>query len=305
MKKTDVVLLTQEKFLKPQNPDWYSEQIIKEDQILIDALQKIGMSAERVAWDNPTYDWSKPGVIFCRAIWDYFLRIPKFNEWLEKVEKHENLLNSAALIRWNMDKHYIGDLQGAGIETTPTIFIEQGDKIKLSSLFKIVSYDDAVLKPTISGAARHTYRLNPENCSEHENLFQELIEGEAMMFQPFQKNILTEGEKSHIIIGGQHTHSVIKNVKSGDFRVQDNFGGSVKSYKATEEEIRFAENVISKMNPQPAYARVDTVKDNNGKLSVVELELIEPELWFRLHPEAAVKMAEVIASVLKVSDKVG
>ncbi|NNF01316.1 MAG: hypothetical protein HKN22_01390 [Bacteroidia bacterium] len=286
--------------MNPVNKDWYVEQILHEDKLLQDELEKNGLSVDRVAWDDRKFDFSTARVIMLRATWDYFQRMDEFTEWLDKVEKKTEILNSAGLIRWNIDKHYIGDLQGAGINTTPTIFIEQGDTVKLSALFKIVSYDDAVLKPCIGGGAYNTFRVNADNCTDLEETFQKLILDQAMMFQPFQKNILKNGEASHMIFGGKYTHSVIKKAKKGDYRVQDDFGGTVEDYKASPEEIAFAEMVITKMNPIPAYARVDVVKDNSNKLSVVELELIEPELWFRVKPEAAKVLADVITEKLQL-----
>ena len=300
MSNIDIVLLNAAKFINPDKDDWYVQQIREEDKLVQDELEKLGLSVKRVAWDDKDFDWSGVRLVVIRAAWDYFERYEEFLLWLEETEKKTQILNSPGLVRWNLDKHYIGDLQGAGINTTPTIFIEQGDKIKLSSLFNIVSYDDAILKPAIGGGAYHTYRINPENCKDLEDTFQELIADNAMLLQPFQKNILKDGEASHMLFDGKYTHSVIKKAKEGDFRVQDDWGGTVKSYNASAEEVAFAEDVINKMNPKPAYARVDVVKDNSGKLSVVELELVEPELWFRVHPPAAKEFAAVIEQNLKV-----
>ena len=98
-----------------------------------------------------------------------------------------------------------------------------------------------------------------------------------------------------MVMGGQFTHAVLKIAKPGDFRVQDDFGGTVHEYQPTLEEIAFAEKAVAACDPQPYYARVDIIRDNNNELAVIEMELIEPELWFRLKPAAAEVLVEAIS----------
>ena len=119
-----------------------------------------------------------------------------------------------------------------------------------------------------------------------------------MMLQPFQENIITHGEYSFILIDGKYTHAVLKVAKPGDFRVQDDFGGTVHNHKATKEEISFAENAVKACIEKPMYARVDVIIDNNNKLAISEIELIEPELWFRKHHDAAVLLARAIKKLI-------
>ena len=115
-----------------------------------------------------------------------------------------------------------------------------------------------------------------------------------MIIQPFQHHIISRGELSIIMIGGKFSHAVIKRAKKGDFRVQDDFGGSVAIYNPTKKEIDFSKEIIKKLSFLPTYARVDIVLDNKGFLALSELELIEPESWFRLEKSAAQKLAKEI-----------
>jgi hypothetical protein len=152
----------------------------------------------------------------------------------------------------------------------------------------------------VSGTARHTYRLHPGNISAHETIFSELISVESMMLQEFQGSVISQGEMAFIQFDGKFSHAVLKRAKAGDFRVHDDYGGSVNVYLASEDEMAFAREVISVCNTVPAYARVDAIWDNNNKLCVSELELIEPELWFRVFPEAAESFADAL---MKVADQ--
>jgi glutathione synthase/RimK-type ligase-like ATP-grasp enzyme len=123
-----------------------------------------------------------------------------------------------------------------------------------------------------------------------------LIRQEAMMVQEFQHQVLTKGEVALMVLGGKFTHAILKKAKKGDFRVQDDFGGTVTLYVPTPQEIRFAEKVVTRCNPQPVYARVDAIWDNQDQLVLSELELIEPELWFRFNPDAARQLAKAIVT---------
>ena len=193
-----------------------------------------------------------------------------------------------------MDKHYLNDLEKKGVHTIPTYFIEKGTLTTLKKIHKENNWGKTILKPCISGGSRHTYKLDHKNIEDHEIIFQKLILKEAMMLQPFQNSIVETGEISLIIINGVFTHAVLKKAKAGDFRVQDDWGGTVHPYIPTSKEIIFAENAVKACIEFPIYARVDITTDNDGKLAIVELELIEPELWFRNNIQAAYLLAKSI-----------
>jgi len=123
------------------------------------------------------------------------------------------------------------------------------------------------------------------------SLFKNLVQNHDMLVQLFQKNILNFGEISLMMIDGKYSHAVLKKAKIGDFRVQDDFGGTVSQYQPSKKEIQFGENTINKLSFKPIYARVDIIIDNNNNLALSELELIEPEMWFRFFPSSAKKLA--------------
>jgi len=150
------------------------------------------------------------------------------------------------------------------------------------------------MKPAIGGCARETFVLTRDTFHEREGDFQRLIAKEAMLFQEFQHRIMEDGEMSLLMIGGKFSHSVLKKAKEGEFRVQDDFGGSVSDYSPTQAEIEFAEKVVAACIKPPIYGRVDCFYDNQDNLALGEVELIEPELWLRKCPAAAQKLADEI-----------
>ena len=295
-KTIDCVVLTDKRYTINSSTEQYIQNVLDEDAFVVNALKAEGLNAIRLAWDDANFDWNSTKCIIFRTTWDYFDRFSEFSVWLTKVSKQTTLINSEAIIRWNIDKHYLQDLQKNNVHIAETHFIEKGTQTTLKQLHRSLQWNETVLKPCVSGAARHTYKLNAENLDAHETIFQELTSEEAMMLQPFQYNIIEKGEISLMVFNGQFTHAVLKKAKAGDFRVQDDFGGSVHDYQPTAQEIAFAENTVRACKELPLYARVDIFEDNNGHIALSELELIEPELWFRKHPEASTILAKAVKS---------
>ncbi|WP_024304044.1 RimK family alpha-L-glutamate ligase [Pseudogulbenkiania sp. MAI-1] len=295
----DVVVLTESRYLAPNEADWYTRQVHTEDGLVMRALERQGFTVARLDWADPDMDWSRTRAALFRTTWDYFDRYAEFTPWLQRTSAQTRLFNEAALIRWNIDKHYLGALAEKDINIVPTLYIEKGDKRSLLNVVESTGWDELILKPVVSGAARHTYRFHHTDSAELECSYGELIEQEAMMLQPFQRNVLEQGETSLMIIDGRYTHAIRKTPKSGDFRVQDDHGGQVHDYTPSQEEITFAEAAVAAVPFDVLYARVDTIRDNDGQLAIMELEMIEPELFFRFHPEAADRLAEGVARRLR------
>ena len=295
----DIVILTDNRYINPLKRNWYINQVLLEDQILQEALEKKGLKVCKKDWADLNFNWSKTHFAIFRTTWDYFERFNEFFAWINKTKNKTKFINSSEIVNWNIDKHYLNDLAKNGINIAPTVFIEKNETSTLKELFQKTNWKEAVIKPAISGAARHTYRISPSNCKDYEEIFIKLINEECMLFQEFMNNICIDGEISLIMIGGKYTHAVQKIAKKDDFRVQDDHGGSVKEHIATKEEIKFAEACIKQSPYSPIYARVDIVYDNNSTPSLSELELIEPELWFRNKPESAALLAQEIFNIVE------
>ncbi len=294
MKQYDITIITAVDYLNPTEINWYVEQVLTEDRLVQEALERQGLKVVRTNWDNPDFDWSATTFVLLRTCWDYSGRYLEFSRWLERVKKQSKLINSATQIEWNINKHYLEDLMDRGVLIPPTKIITPKTKTTLQEWQEELGWEEMVLKPVVSAGGRHTYRIKKETIASYEEIFRELIEQEAMLLQPFLKQIVTKGEIALMVIDGKVTHAVRKRAKAGDFRVQDDFGGSVEDYKANVEEIAFAEKVVAACPEKPIYARVDLVWDNDDRIVLSEIELIEPEMWFRKHPVAADQLAKAI-----------
>ncbi len=296
----DVALLTEQRYTAAvaADGDWYLDNILRDDQLLQSALERHGISSVRIDWASPDVDWSQFRCAVFRTTWDYFERQAEFTAWLNRIRSQTRLCNDAALIDWNMDKHYLADLEAKGIPIVPSQFIERGSTVTLHELLEDSGWDEAVLKPCISGAARHTYRLNRETAAPLEPVVRQLLTDESLILQPLQQSVLRDGEDTLMFFNGCVTHAVRKVPKPGDFRVQDDYGGTASPHQPSDAQIEFAQRVLAACQPAPAYGRVDLVRDNHGNLAVMELELIEPELWLRNHPPAATAFADAIAKLV-------
>ena len=298
MKKYDVVVLTDSRYVNPLKTNTYISNVLREDELVINALKEKNLSVVKKDWNDSIFDWETTRSILFRSTWDYFDKFELFKKWFNKTKNKCLMINSTETIEWNIDKHYLLDLQEHQIPIPNSEFIKRGSSIDLSLLMQKKNWNEIVVKPTISGAAKNTYRLKEEEIIQFGPTWEKRIYKEDFIVQEFQNNVITEGEVAMIVIGGKFTHAVLKKAKEGDFRVQDDFGGSIAIYNPSEEMVKLAEKCTRILTPIPSYARVDIIWDNLMELAVSELELIEPELWFRLNPNAAQKLAHHIDLIL-------
>lgn len=294
----NIALVNDCRWIDPPDPDAYARNILTEDRILSEALVANGMTVSRVDWADRHIDWRRFDAIVIRQTWDYFERLDEFRAWLDRVELLTRVVNPADVIRWNWNKRYLVDLIEAGVPTVPTVVIErQTPAPDLAEVLAQHGFSEAVIKPAVSGAGRETYRIQGENIETARALWQRLVGQEDMLLQPFMPAIVEHGEVSLIVIDGQVTHAVRKIAAPGEFRVQDDHGGTVHVHTPTEAEAAVARQALA-ATPEPvAYARVDLVQTDDGPV-VMELELIEPELFFRQEPNAAGRLALALKSLL-------
>ncbi|MDG1689196.1 MAG: hypothetical protein P8I02_00225 [Flavobacteriales bacterium] len=298
MKEFDVVLLTDSRYVNPKKIDPYIQNVLKEDRLVMDGLEKLNLRTIKKDWNDSNFNWSSTKSAIFRSTWDYFDQFSNFRNWLELVKEQCYLINPYEQINWNLDKHYLLDLQKLDLPIVESVFVSKKTQLNLENISKSKNWKDIVIKPTISGAARHTYHLKNDEIKKFQDKWLSLTNNEDFMVQEFQKNILSSGEIAVMIFGGEYSHSVLKKAKKGDFRVQDDFGGSVEKINPSLEVIELAEKTVKSLKTMPLYARVDIIFDNVSNPVISELELIEPELWLRFKEESAYKLAEIVKDFL-------
>lgn len=290
------ILLTASRFLDPAPDNAYITQVHLEDRLLIEAFESLGHTAIRKAWDDKDYDWSEAEAVVFRATWDYFERFEEFMSTIQRMKEQTKLINPQRILEWTLDKHYLRDLNQKGIRIPPTYFIPAGSNQSLQEWVKQSGWKECILKPVMGATARHTFRFLAEDAEKLEDAYQNLIQHEAFMLQEFMETVLTEGEISLVVLGGQVTHAVLKRAKPGDFRVQDDFGGTVHPHTPNQAAIDIAEAAIRACPATGYYARVDLLLDSQGQYCLSELEMIEPELFFRFQDNSAGILAKAIVN---------
>ena len=270
-----------------------------ESSLLVEALASLGVDSEIVAWSDER-DWSTERLIVLRTPWDYTDRLTRFLEWITHVSSVSQLQNSAEVVRWNLNKRYLLELARRGVPIVPTEVSVLGDQAEASRFLKEFGLrhrtNEIIVKPTVGIKANGARRAAPDDPALALHLAAFLTEGDALV-QPFVPAIRTTGEISLIFVGSTFTHAVRKLPKAGDFRVQDNHGGSVRPYGPTALEIETARAALAVAPVATTYARVDMV-DFYGTPVVMELELIEPELFLRFSPTATDALASQLVIAL-------
>ena len=265
-----------------------------DDRLAADALAQRGIAVEAVLWTDPSVGWSDYLAVVLRSCWDYHLKPDEFRAWLDKLENEKTALwNPYQVLRWNMDKNYLRDLQGQGVPVLDSVWLSRGTSTNLSDLMRQQGWQQAVVKPMISAAANGTEVFSFEQAREGQRGFEELLNTGGVIVQDFAEEIQTSGEWSLVFFNKKYSHAVIKRPQIGDFRVQRDFGGTAQAIEAPKQLVGQAHQVIDRIDNDLLYARVDGI-ERKRQLFLMELELIEPYLFFELDQWAAGRFADAL-----------
>lgn len=281
-----------------------------DDLILARALERRGAKVVPLVWTETPPESLTCDLLILRSVWDYHLQPESFSRWLEAAAKRTKLVNPPDLVRWNMDKHYLKDIEAAGFTIPRTFIFEKGSQTDLCQLMASSGLRAVVIKPAISASAFETYRIEAAQAAEFSTRFNAMLQERSILVQEFVPEIATSGEWSLIFIGKslvgsaspekasagsagcpEFTHAVNKLPRSGDFRVQEEHGGLHQLANPPAEALQMAQAILARFAPQAVYCRADMVMRPQGPV-LMELELIEPLLHFELAPQAAEKLAD-------------
>ncbi len=276
----------------------HQPELTADDQVLADALAARGIAVTSLPWTEiDPYGVIDASPIVLRSTWDYH-RVPTmFRAWLESLRDSGRVVwNEPSIALGNIDKIYLQQLAQRGIAIPETQWLDRPDLGSVRDALANRGWTKAVLKPRIAATAYGTYLIGPDANLTEDDLAPARASG--ALIQEFIPEIADIGETSLVYCDGVFSHAVIKHAKAGDFRVQKDFGGSVELTSPSRGVLSFAERVLATL-PEPClYARVDLVETARGPL-LMELELIEPELYFGYEPSSARIFADEIATRLR------
>ena len=275
------------------------DDLVAYDEILDEPMAQCGWQVSHVSWRKEHVDWSQYEAVIIRSTWDYQDDADAFVTVLETIEKSGTLLlNSLNVVKWNINKNYLREVQVHGAEIVPTLWLERFDFSLVEGYFEHFETEQIVIKPSISANADNTFWLKKGDFLQKKQELQESLKNRQLMVQPFIQSIVDQGEYSLFYFAGEYSHSIIKTPKSGDFRVQEEHGGQLTSISPSEELLTAANKALQTIPEKVLYARVDLV-EHQGVFKIMEIELIEPSLYFNLDASAAMKFAKAFNKWMK------
>ena len=265
-----------------------------DDRQLLHALVACGVAAEPVVWEDAYQDWSVPRMCVIRSAWDYAYRRDAFTAWADRAAAGTKLWNPRSVVHWNTHKRYLRDLADRGAAVVPTVVLPAGSKISLEAVRDEHGWDDLVIKAAVAQSGRYIKRVHAAALDEGRRHLARYLPHEDMLIQPFLPAVAQGGELSAVFVEGEFAHAVRKTPAGSDFRVHDDYGGIVVRTDPTPAELESARVALGAAGETTLYARVDLVADADGRPVVMELELVEPELFLRFAPETVDRLAAAI-----------
>ena len=278
------------------NPGGY----VIDDEHAYEPLRSLGWQVDAVPWDKPVA-WRDYDLVVIRSPWDYHHAPEAFLAVLDEIERlGVPLQNSLDIVRWNLRKTYLRDLAERGVPIVPTVFRDRLDAGDLERLFDEIkgrdhADEEIVIKPVVGANADGAFRLDRRAAVERAAEVETYFAHGSLLAQPFVPAVIDEGEYSLFYFNGEHSHTILKTPETGDFRVQEEHGATIRAVEAEDALLDAGRAAQEAINESLLYLRADFVRSNDGgSFWLMELELIEPSLYLRMDPGAPARFARAI-----------
>jgi glutathione synthase/RimK-type ligase-like ATP-grasp enzyme len=255
------------------------------------AFRAAGMSVESRAWDDPGARWDDVGCVIIRATWNYPWMLDGFYGWIDATSKVTSLWNPAPVVRWNAHKSYLLDLEAAGVPVTPTEVVRAGSTESLASILDRRGWSDVVVKPAVSAGSFRTLRARPSDGELGQAHLADLVSDRDALVQPYLASVETHGERANIWIDGEVTHAIRKSPR---WQGEDE-SVSTEATPISDAERALAAQAVAAVDGELLYARVDMAPGTDGAPILMELELIEPSLFFPQGPTGLDRLVQSVA----------
>ena len=274
--------------------------LLEEGPLIIGALADAGLEAETAVWNDPDVRWTDYDLVVANGAWDNIRHVDDFVRWTETLEYGGvPTVNSPATLRWNLDKRYLRALEAAGVPVVPTSWVERPGPVELDG--------EVVVKPSISGGGHQTARYEPHEHDAARRHVDDLVAaGRVAMVQPYQPAVDDEGELGLIFLGGTFSHAIHKEpmIRRGTGPLDDLIDNQVVVVaRPSADQLALGRRAVAAAEDllgPTTYARVDTVRGPGGEPLLLELELLDPLLFFAWHPDKVAGFARVLADRLEV-----
>jgi hypothetical protein len=271
----------------------YSElpNLVPDDRLLLEELERRGLRAVPLVWDDERINWADFTVCVIRETWDYHHRLGEFLEWVVRAGAATGLLNPPEAVRWNTHKGYLRELEARGVPIVPTVWVHRGTDDDLAEIMSQKGWERVVVKPAVSASSFETVLVEREELSKGQSHLKRLATLRDMMVQPFLPLVQTAGERSLMFVEGLFTHAVRR---SAPFGAGVGELGEARLIDVSGAEIDLGKKVLEVAGVPYLYARVDIAPDEDGIMRLMELELVEPSLFLEYSADAVRLLADGI-----------
>ena len=290
----------------------------EDDAPLVAALAARGATAEPAVWDDAAVDWGQYDLVVIRSTWDYAQRRGEYLEWARRVDMTTRLANPYPVLTWNTDKHYLRDLESVGVPVVPTMWLEPARAFTSQALHtRFPALGEFVIKPAVSAGSIDTGRYTARDADSRglaiKHARRLLAAQRTVMVQRYLPSVDTVGERAHVFVAGEYSHSVLKGamLDGPDVGIEGVYREErMTPLDASEREVEFSAQVVRaartcfsrtvdgvELAPDPLlYARVDVVTDDSGAPVLMELELVEPSLFLGLVDGSLDRFADAVVA---------
>lgn len=264
-----------------------------DEELLLGSLRQAGLSAKTLGWDDPQANFKDAKLTLLRATWNYPEHPEAFRRWIDATSLVSSMQNPAEVVRWNLHKGYLLELERGGVPIVPTVLVRKGMDTSLHEICGRRGFDVVVVKPAVSAGSRKTIRVGVKDRERGEAHLRDLLLSEDALVQPYLASVEGYGEHSLIWIDGELTHAIRKSPR---FDGQDE--SITGPLKILPKERDLAARVLAQVPGPILYARIDLAPDDHGNPVLMELELIEPSLFFSTSPAALARMTAACKRVI-------
>lgn len=271
------------------------------------ALRAAGAAVAIACWDDAQTDWARFDAALIRSTWDYTWRLDEYLRWIGHAAACTRLFNPPALLRWNTDKRYLGEMAQAGVAIVPTHFVAADAAIEpaLDAALAAWPHADLVIKPSVSAGSRDTMRHSAAaHAAMRAHLAAIHAQGKRALIQPYLARVDSAGETALLFFDGVFSHAIRKGplLAANAAATRALFAPEhIQPRTPQADELALAQRVLAALPAPfnsapgaPLYARVDLLRDDAGAPCLIELELVEPSLFLDFAPGAAARLAQTL-----------
>jgi hypothetical protein len=268
-----------------------------DDELFAAALRRRGAVVEPAVWDDPAVAWSNATAVIIRSTWNYHHKLGEFLSWIERARVTTTLHNDARIVRWNSHKKYLGELARHGVPVIHTVFADVGAQLDFGAVAAGLESDELVVKPAVSASAHETRRFAMSARAEGQAHLDRLLAERDVMIQPHVAGLAERGELSLMYARGAFSHAVRRRsalVDAGAMPKSAAASAPASALRCAEQVLAAAADATGLTPLDLLYSRVDLAEVAPNEFVLLELELIEPSLFFGHAPEAAERFADAL-----------